>query len=374
MRRNYILLLTGILFLCISVRCKKKPKEDPDPEPSFDKKAMLSNIGNNIIIPNYQSLKAAVDKLDSATAAFNLNPDNANLLNLQNIFKDAYRAWQVCSVFDLGPAETEYFRINMNTFPADSVQIKTNISSGSYNLDAIANWDAKGFPALDYLLFGTGSDNNAILLTYTTDTEAAKRKQYLADLTADMKTKTNTVLNGWLPSGGNYINTFINADGTDIGSSIGQLVNQLNYDLEVLKNNKLGIPLGKQSMGTQFPEKVEAYYSGISAELLLLQIKEIENIFLGKSSQGDSLGFDDYLDQLGAQYNGASLATIIKNQFASAIAKLELLSDPLSSDIQSNTALADAAYVEVQKLVVLLKTDMSSALGVLITYVDNDGD
>jgi uncharacterized protein len=373
MRRISVLLVISAVFLVLIEGCKKKDK-DNDPEPSFDRRAMLSNVGNNIIIPNYQSLKAAVDKLDSATAAFNLNPDNTNLVNLQNIFKDAYRAWQICSVFDLGPAETEYFRINMNTFPTDSVQINSNISSGSYNMDAIANWDAKGFPGMDYLLFGTGADNNAILLRYTTDSDAANRKQYLADLTADMKAKTNTVLTAWLPSGGNYINTFVNTDGTDIGSSIGQLVNQLNYDYEILKNYKLGVPLGKQNLGTQLPEKVEAYYSGISTELLLLQIKAIENIFLGKSSQGDGLGFDDYLDQIGAQYNGGSLATAIKNQFASATAKLELLSDPLSADIQSNTALAEAAYVEVQKLVVLLKTDMPSALGVLITYFDNDGD
>jgi len=34
----------------------------------------------------------------------------------------------------------------------------------------------------------------------------------------------------------------------------------------------------------------------------------------------------------------------------------------------------DNLYVKMQNLVVSIKTDMSSAFGVLITYQDNDGD
>jgi predicted lipoprotein len=360
------------LLLCLSPGCK--PKKTEDEKADVDKKAMLSNIGNNIIIPNYKALKVAIDKLDSATTAFNLNPDNTNLTNLQNLFKEAYRIWQTCSPFDLGPAETEYLRVNMNTFPTDTTLINSNISAGGYDINSIANWKAKGLPGVDYLLYGTGADNNEILLQYTTDADAAKRKTYLAVLTADMKTKVTTVVNAWLSTEGNYINTFINADGTDIGSSLGLLVNQLNYDLEIIKNFKVGTPLGKQTLGVFHPEKTEGYYSGISVELALLQLQTIEDIFLGRSNQGNGFGFDDYLDQIGAQYNGGSLSTTIKNQFTSAITKLQLVPDPLSSSIQNNTTAVDAAYVELQKLVVLLKTDMPSEMGILITYVDNDGD
>jgi hypothetical protein len=35
---------------------------------------------------------------------------------------------------------------------------------------------------------------------------------------------------------------------------------------------------------------------------------------------------------------------------------------------------AETAYNEVRNMVVYLKTDMPSALGILITYQDNDGD
>ncbi|HWZ21717.1 MAG TPA: imelysin family protein [Cytophagaceae bacterium] len=354
--------------------CKKK--KDKSNGSDFDRAGMLTNIGNNIVIPNYQKLSLAVNKLDSAIAAFNVAPDLTQLGNLQNIFKEAYRAWEPCSVFGFGPASTEFLSTNFNTFPIDSNRINNNISSGTYNLDAASNLAAQGFPGIDYLLFGTGTNNNVILARYTSSSDAANRKIYLAALCTSIKTKTTTVLNAWLPNGGNYIHTFVFATGTDVGSSTGQLVNQLNLDFETLKNYKVGLPVGIQSAGTLYPAQVEAYYCGISAELLLLQLTGLKNLYLGKGINNiDGLGFDDYLLQIGAKdSDGNSLNTTITNQFSTAIIKCQDLPDPLSNTITTQTTQVKAAYQELQKLLVLLKTDMPSALAVLITYADTDGD
>jgi hypothetical protein len=120
---------------------------------------------------------------------------------------------------------------------------------------------------------------------------------------------------------------------------------------------------------------VQAYYSKISLQLAILHLQAILNIYSGISSSGDGLGLDDYLISANAKYSdGTSLNTTIKTQFASANAKLLLLTDPLSSNITSNDAAVSAAYTELQKLTVLLKTDMPSSLGILITYGDTDGD
>ncbi len=323
-------------------------------------------------MPAYQLLNTTTVKLDSITGAFNQLPNTTNLANLQSAFKDAYQAWQACSPFGFGPADQQSLNVSFNTFPTDTAAINANIASGSYDLGTIANLKAKGFPAIDYLLFGIAADNNSIVQLYTTDSKASGRKQYLAALSAEIKSKTGTVLTAW--QSGNYINTFINAAGTDVGSSLGQLVNGLAYDMDVIKNYEIGIPLGKQSMGTLFPQKVQAYYSAISARLTLLHLQTMQNIYLGKGAPGDGTGMDDYLVQINAQYNGGSLNDAIKAQFGVATGKVQALADPLSATIQNNTTAVNAAYTEIQKLLVLLKTDMPSAMGVLITYADNDGD
>jgi predicted lipoprotein len=355
--------------------CKKEKDKEPEPESDFDRKAMLENIGNMIIIPGYENLNNKVVQLDSAVVVFNASPDLSNLSALQNAFKGAYMAWQKVSVFEFGPAEQALLRTNTNTFPTDTAQIITNVNSGSYNLSLVSNIDAKGFPAIDYLLFGIGSDNVAILNKYVADAGAAERKTYLHDVVNEIKLNVNNVYNGWKASGGNYISTFVSAMGTDVGSSIGYLVNQLNYDFESLKNYKIGIPLGKKTLGTPLPEKTEAHYSGISVQLASAHLKAIEGIYLGrKYDETDGAGLDEYLVYLKSQYNSGLLSDAIKNQLSTAATKLDAVPDPLSETILNNAAVVDAAYMELQKQVVLFKTDMPSALGVLITYQDNDGD
>jgi len=362
MRQTKFLILCLLPLLLFSCKKKEEKKEQPD----FDRKAMLTNIGNNIILPAYSDFSQKSGDLHAKVQDFNKNPGTASLTAVQLAFKNAFLSWEPVAVFGFGPAEQEALRVSLDVYPTDTAQINKNIADGSTNLDGAQNIDAKGFPAVDYLLFGVASDNAGILAKFTTDAQATNRKAYLEAIAAQISTKASAVSNAWA----SYLNTFVNASGTDVGSSVGILVNQLNYSFEMIKNNKIGIPLGKQTLGNPLPEKTEAYYSGISAQLAVKHEESILNIFLG----GSGLGFDDYLTHLKANYNGGSLADAIHTQLSLVKEKLVAIPDPLSVAIVNNMAVVNTAYTELQKTVVLLKSDLSSALGVLITYQDNDGD
>jgi predicted lipoprotein len=360
-----------ILSLAALIQACSKSSPSPAKNSGFDRVGMLTNISTNIIVPGYLTFQTSVNALNAAETDFNTAPDAAKLATLQSAFIDAYKKWQSVSVFDLGPASNENLRISLNTFPADVNQINTNVSTGSYNLSSLSSLDVQGFPALDYLLFGTGADNAAILIQYTSDAAATNRKAYLAAVMGIIKTKTDNVVAAWTST---YPATFLSAAGTDVGSSLGQLTNQLNEDYETLKNYEIGIPAGTESMGTVFPQKVQAYYSKISLQLALLHLQAIQNVYEGISTKGNGLSFDDYLVSLNAKYNGGSLNDAIITQFAASQNKLQALSDPLSAQITSNVTGVNAAYTALQLQTVLLKTDMPSALGVSITYGDTDGD
>jgi hypothetical protein len=133
----------------------------------------------------------------------------------------------------------------------------------------------------------------------------------------------------WSATGGNYLNTFVNADGTDAGSSLGLLVNQLNFEYELLKNAKLGIPLGKKTLGTPMPESVEAYYSGMSSELARLGFQTVENVYFGKDKLGNNgTGLDDYLVSLNARRGETTLAEAIAGQLGVVKNKLAASATP----------------------------------------------
>ena len=365
------LLLTGIFFSCSKSGGGSNPGGG-----TTAKDSILANIGNNIILPAYLSLSASTGSLDSATLDFNAGPNAAKLSALQSLFKTAYLSWESASEYDgFGPAYTNQPILSgLNLFPTNNTLIESNISAGNNNVNAFANAAAKGFPALDYLLFGGGANT---LAGFTTGSGAANRKAYLAAVSADIKVESNAALKGWQASGGNYIATFLSGTGNSVSSSLGLLINSMVQDFEVGKNDRLGIPLGKQPPGQVLPvlpNEVEAYYSGISVQLALAQLKAVQNIFLGVGVQGAGPGLKDYLVKANAQYHGGPLADTIKASFASAVSGLQAIPDPFSVTIQNNPAPTTAVYVTFQQLVVLLKTDMPSALGVLITFGDNDGD
>jgi hypothetical protein len=367
-----LLLLTGVFFSC----SKSGGGGANTGGGATAKDSILANIGNNMILPAYQSLSVSVNSLDSAILDFNAGPSGAKLSAVQTLFKTAWISWGSASEYDgFGPAfSNQPILSGLNLFPTNNTLIETNISAGNNNVNAFANAAAKGFPALDYLLFGGGANT---LTGFTTATGAANRKAYLAAVSADIKAESNTALKGWQASGGNYIATFLSGTGNSVSSSLGLLINSMVQDFEIGKNDRLGIPLGKQPPGQVLPvlpNEVEAYYSGISAQLALAQLKAVQNIFLGVGVQGAGPGLKDYLIKVNAQYHGGPLADTIKANFATAVSGLQAIPDPFSVTIQNNPAPANAVYVTFQQLVVLLKTDMCSSLGVLITFGDNDGD
>lgn len=350
-------------------------EEEPLPEPEFDRSVMLANYGDNIIIPNYLKLSQSLDTLSQLKDVFISSPTQTNLDNIRIGLKNSWKNWMHCSSFELGPASAVLLRQTINTFPADTTQINSNISTGTYTFGSASNIDAAGFPTLDYLLFGTGANDAEILNAYSVDPDVNNRKQYLSDVVEYIESNVDGVYNSWISSGGNYISTFKNATGTDVGSSTGMLVNDLNFDYENLKNFRIGIPLGKQTLDIPLPEKVEVLYGKYSSELSREFIRAIENFYLGRSRSGnDGQGLDDYLSFINANYNGGYLNDAIKLRLSEVKTALDNMPNDLGDAVVNNTTPVNDAYLKITQALVLLKTDMPSALGILITYQDNDGD
>lgn len=373
--RPILVFSTLILTVIVFSYCKKKKTdtETPAEETAFDKPAMLANYSDSVIIPNLVYAKNCIDALASAYDAFSQNKTLQNLQAVRQKYIDGTVSFQHIATFEFGPSESEIIRSNFNTYPTDTARINTNINSGNYNLSTLDNLDAKGFPAIDFLLYGKNRSDNSVLSLFTTAAKATERTMYIKNCLLEMQAKMNTIVNAWKSS---YRGTFIASTGSQIGSSLGVLLNQLDFEIDLLKNGKIGIPLGKKSLDIILPEKCEAYYANtISIKLAKECLANIENVYLGRSMNGtNGLGLEDLLVSINATRGSGTLDAAIKNQFAIAKDKLAQLSEPLSAALTNNTAAVNTAYTELVKLLVLLKTDTPSALGIVITYQDGDGD
>ena len=279
-----------VLSICLVCCRPKKSNNELEPTDTYDKQTLLVNVADNVIMPCYTNFKSSLDSLIAAYNIFKASGLQSDYQIVKQKLHSTSLKYQLISPFEFGPAENILVRMNFNVFPTDSVQIKANISSGIYNLDAANNLDAKGFPALDYLFYGKNQTELSCISQFNS---SPNLKQYVSDVLNDMSTKINSIISTWTTA---YKNSFINSLGTDIGSSIGFLVNQLNFELDYLKNAKIGTPLGKKTLGIALPEKCEAYFGGQSVQYATETLIAIENMYLGRSPSGSNgEGFDNYL-------------------------------------------------------------------------------
>lgn len=334
---------------------------------TIDRTPFLENIGNNLIIPRYEAFSNKSEELSASIELLVATPDAENLADARQAFRSAYLAWQGCSQFEFGPADAILLRNSINIFPTDVSQIQANISSGNYNLEALSNNAAKGLPALDYLLYGL-ADTDEDIIAALEDPNTGRYVEAVAQAISD---KATEVYKAWASNEGNYVATFIAANGTDQGSGLGQLVNSYNEDYELNKNFKLGVPSGIKLLGEKFPEKAEGYYSGLSMELMKENYRASEAVFLGTGSNGaNGDGLVDLLRDHGAN----ELANDITAQYGEVFAAFDALPADFLGAIESNQAELQTAYDAAQSMVVLTKTEMPSVLGVQISYQDGDND
>jgi uncharacterized protein len=354
-----------VCFSCLVVAaailnaCSKSSGSDDSSANDEFKKNMLVNYADNIIIPAYNDLNTRLNTLETAVNAFLAAPSAATQTAIKAPFKSAYLSFEAVSVAYVGPAAAQLFNAYANTFPTLTTTIEAGIASGSYNFTQPGLSDSiQGLPALDYLLF----EANAVQ-KFTSGSNIDNRKKYVRDVMARLKSLLGNVISQW---NGDYRNTFVNSIKTDVGSSIGFLVNQFAYEMDALKGPRIGWPFGKRSNGIVFADKCEGYYSGISAELAVANLASLKNYYNGGA--GD--GIADYLVLLKKD----KLSSDVSAQFEVTLNALKAIPDPMSAAFTNNAPLVEEAYKQIQKLLTLLKTDVASATGVQITYMDNDGD
>ncbi len=353
MNRFVILLL---LPLSVFTACTDNAGGDDDGPllPSFDRRAMLTSWADEVILPAHRDFGSSVTALSQAGDAFRAAPDQATLATLQSSFKAAYLSFQRLDPFILGEGEILRFREQANTYPTDIALIADNVATDGVNFDLPSNTAAQGFPALEYLLYGT---------TETLLNEPAYQDYFMA-LVTRLQDLNAQVLDHW-ESG--YREVYIQNDGNSATASIDRTVNDYIFYYErFLRAGKVGIPAGIFS-DDPLPDRVEARYAGYSKALFQEALLATQQFFTEQ-------GLKQYLDALEVRRDGAFLSEQIADQFAeisrASAQQLDSYEEMVSTDNESMLRL----YDELQKLVVLLKVDMLQALSINVDYVDADGD
>ena len=328
---------------------------------SLDQETLFAAMAQNVIEPAYAELADRSERLHETAAAFNDSPSATSLTVLRAAFVDTYLAWQAAAPYQFGPAEEQLLRSSFNNFPLDVPALEAKLSATTYSFDNPAAYDT-GLPALDYLLYQEREENSA--LSYLTDTPGAQA--YLHAVTLDLAQRARLVSNAWRLG---YRQTFVANTGTAAGTSLSALINRLNAHYEGVKRDRLGLPAGVMTIGIANPDKVEAYYSGRSLELLDAALLASERFYTG----ADGPGLDDYLAGID-NADAVELDREIRQRYQTALSATKALDGELSQLVTTEQATVTEAYAEVTRQLVNIKTDLPALTCVSITYIDNPSD
>ncbi|MEZ4902807.1 MAG: imelysin family protein [Spirosomataceae bacterium] len=353
---------------------------NPEPTPNDDtkdRKAVLVHLADNIIIPSYNNFRLKLAAMEAKSLAFAAKPELGTLMDFRTAWVEAYTEWQKVELFDVGPANKTAIRNYYNIYPTSITGINEYIANPTVNLEVASSYDKQGFPALDYLLNGVGASDAQIVAYYTTPLEGPKRLAYIKRIIDHLTALLTKVINDWNTT---YRTEFTTKTGLDIGSPMGELINGyvLHYE-RFIRSGKFGIPSGTMLNGVVSPEKVEAFYKkDISKTLAQTAHQAFIDFFNGKSVLTATNGpsFKTYLDGLGAKdsANGQTLSSNVNAQFEVVAQKINALKPSIYEEVKTNNTAVIQVYNEMQKAVRMLKVDMTSAMSIVITYTDNDGD
>lgn len=363
MKKSFYLSFILSLFTALGFLACDDKGENPDN--NFDRKAMLENYAESFIKPAYSASLESSQLLQQSINQLIANPNAGNLATAKTAWETAYLQYLTAQPFNFGPAAedglTKSLTEEIATFPISENKIQGYINANDTSFSNFAR-DTRGFFAIEKILFKDGLDS----------LKKSNTKNYLVACSNHIVKKLATVSNDWKT----YQTTFLAQNGTDVGSSTSVFYNEFLKSFELLKNYKLGLPLGKRVGQTKTePDKVEAYYSGKSLKFLKTHFGVIVGLWYAKNANAPNsgLGLRKYIE---TTTGGAALISSTEAQIEAINKEFAKLDDNLvlSETIQKDPAKLEPLFTELQKMTRFLKSDLSSLLGIAITFSSGDGD
>jgi predicted lipoprotein len=358
-------LLLSLLLTCFIISCDSG-EGALNLNGQDDHIELLTNQINDVIIPSINTYNNNTKALFESSTLFCESKNEKNLNILIEAYKNSYKSFQSAALHNYY-ANINYDLVNTtNLFPIDTLLLAEIITSKTYNFSSESQKRANGFPALDYLFYSSMNPLDSFILD-------ENRCDYVLELSESMANKANQLYSMWT---GSLKENFIGNDGIEIGSSVHvQLNNVLSYYEDHIRENKVGLPIGRigplDSPIESDPTKIEAYYHSqydgndlFALSLVRESIQEMEDLYLGGNTSRNDLINSGY-DRLLISRGHTEVDSDIKTQFDLIYAKIDE-----RTSITGNTDLYDA----IQGLITIFKSDLFPLLNIQDADGKNDGD
>jgi predicted lipoprotein len=357
------------------------------PGASFDRRALLSHLANQFLIPTYErfatqadGLAVAVDAYCAALASPPVGDPVATRTAAQAAWRGAIDVWQLADAVLVDPGAMEVASVAnriyswplVSTCAVDRDTAARFQAPASYDINARFD-NARSLAAVEYLLFvGTGADHTCPTAPDGWSTVVFSLPRARCELAAviadDVATQARQLVSMWKPEGGNYVARLTEAGTAGSPLSAQEAVNLVSDSLfyvdKMTKDMKLGEPAGIllnscPTAGQPCLAEVEHLYAVYGKEALIANLKALRVAFTGTIDGVDGPAFDDFLNEVGA----TELSSRMVGKLDAAITAVEAIPGGLNDAIVSAPEPVRAAHTAVKSFTDDMKSQFLTVLG-----------
>jgi uncharacterized protein len=335
------------------------------------RRELLERWGAELIVPLYADLEARSQALTASLDALCAAPAQPALDAARVAWSEARQPLKRAEVFNFGPYSRPEYRIGpqLDSWPArpDTVE---ELLAGQGPVDAatvaaLGVWH-KGMPVIEYLLYPPNADG-------VTQLADPRRCEYLESVGAELVARAREIHLAWAPEGSDFAGQLSGAGRTStafrsLRDAFSEVVNRMGFTVENVRRDKLGTPLGTGAGGPPQPDAAESRFSGRSIADILDNLTGLEVLYFGDPSRSMP-GLERYAAERGQNFDEQMTAALSASRAA-----LQAIDMPLTAAVASEPARVQAASDRLGELQSLLQVDMIGALGLTLSFNDNDGD
>lgn len=367
-------------------------------------KARLLEAAADCAMAQYCQFAAVAERLRDSAMAYGQQLTEESLAAARAAWLDAMQVWEQTEVFRFGPAapapQGKDYRDLVYSWPRDvRCRVDEQTVSEFYATEAFFGPPSQSFvngrslATLEYLLFYGASDNGCTQFSSINATgswqalsalQLQQRKALYATAAAqDVLATAYALVREWQPGHGNYLQRFTQP-GTANGAYPDEqsALDAVNYGLFYLekevKDWKLAVPMGlsPDCAAVTCPDRIESRYAGHMARglenrHLQANLAGFRRLFQGCGPNGQGLGFDDWLQQLGANELAERMLQALTHA-EDLVANLEV---PISEAIGTQPERVMAIYDAIKAVSDPLKSEVLSTLNLQVpqtSETDND--
>lgn len=331
---------------------------------------VLQRMLAEYVRPGYADFNAAATSLETSVAALCESPSVENLNATRSAFGGAVESWSRIEWLRLGPVMSDNRLERILFFPdrkgTGRKQVEAAIASRQDNVTSVGTLVGQsvamqGLGALEFILFGSGSDTLAA-------PDASHRCAFARAVATNLVDLSNRIISGWRDGSG-LAQVFLKpAPGNPLfrtdREALNLLLGQMIHGLEAIRDTRVNAFLDREDPGHDRPKSALFWRSGMTLPSIRANLEGLEALF---NESGIEIVSKD---------SAPRLADTIRFEFRQAIRTAQDLDKPVGDLLADPGTREKLLYLDYAIKIIIgrLDEEFAEAGGLAVGFSFGDGD